>query len=258
MAYQSYLTAANLSGQLNGIECSFADKIIADIGTGLGILPHLLQEKNPSKIIAVDVDKNSLNAAHSLSGAKNTGYVNGDANKLPLKDCIFDAIFVRYVFQHVNLSPIFISEIKRTTKNGGLLIIIDIEEDMNIFYPDLPESSKKLFKVYSEYQKIKGGDRFISKKIPAFLSSAGFKDIKIKPFTYVFFKNGSENSASEALKNAFLLLQGELELVKQELLEKKMIGPVEFHKGLNDYFKFLNSDCDLLISKSEFLITCRK
>jgi len=258
MAYQSYLTAPPLLYQLNSLGYSFAGKTVADVGTGLGILPYLLRDKNISKIIGIDLDKNFLNAARYLTHAENTGYINADGRNMPVKDCAFDAVFARYVFQHVNLSGIFLSEIKRIMKDGGLLVIIDIEDDMNIFYPDLPESSRKLFEIYSEYQKLKGGDRSISKKLPGFLLSGGFKDIEIKPYTKAFFKGGCESPDSGALKNAFLLVQNELELVKDDLMRRKLIGPVEFHKGLNDYFKFLNLEDNLLISKTEFLITCKK
>lgn len=258
MALQSYLTVPLLFEQLSSIDYSFSGKTVADIGTGLGILVHLLKDKNPSKIIGVDLDKNSLNVASRLTQSKNTGYINANGCNMPFKDSTFDSVFVRYVFQHINLSDDFISEIKRIMKDGGILAIMDIEEDLNVFYPDLPDSSKKLFGIYSEYQKLKGGDRFISKKIPAFLSSCGFSEIEIKPCPFVFFKSKDCESGSAAFKNAFLLLQNELELVKDNLLTEKLISPIEFHKGLNDYFKFLNSENKLLISKTEFLIVCKK
>jgi ubiquinone/menaquinone biosynthesis C-methylase UbiE len=258
MAYQSYLTAPHLLHQINSLDYPFDGKSVADIGTGVGILPYLLKERNLSKIIGIDLAQDFLKAARYLNNAENTAYINADGRNIPVKDSVFDAVFVRYVFQHVSLSDIFLSEIKRIIKDGGLLIIADIEDDMNIFYPDLPESSKKLFRIYSEYQKLKGGDRLISKKLPAFLLSCGFKDIKIIPFTFVFFKGSEGSSSPEALKNAFLLVQNELEIVKNDILSRKLIASIEFHKGLNDYFKFLNLKDDLLISKTEFLITCKK
>jgi ubiquinone/menaquinone biosynthesis C-methylase UbiE len=258
MALQSYLTAPHLFEQLNSIDYSFSGKTVADIGTGLGVLLHLLKDKNPSKIIGIDIDKNSLNAASRLTRSKNTGYINANGCNMPFKDSTFDAVFARYVFQHVNLSDDFLSEIKRIIKDGGILAIMDIEDDLNVFYPDLPDSSKKLFRIYSEYQKLKGGDRYISKKLPAFLSSCGFGEIEIKPYTFVFFKSKDRGPGPTVLKNAFLLVQNELELVKDNLLTEELISPIEFHKGLNDYFKFINLENNLLISKTEFLITCKK
>ncbi len=258
MAFQSYLTAPHLFGQLNGLNYSFAGKTVADIGTGLGILAYLLKDKNALKIVGIDINKSFLKAARHLIKDKNTGFINANGFKIPVKDCIFDIVFARYVFQHINLSGDFISEIKRVLKPGGLLAVIDIEDDLNISYPDLPESTKNLFRIYSEYQKEQGGDRFISKKIPAFLSSAGFEDIELNPCTAVFFKGKDDGLNSAALKNAFLLVQNELGLVKKNLLDDKFIGPAEFHKGLNDYFKFLNMENNLFISKTEFIITCKK
>jgi len=258
MAFQSYLTAPRLFRQLNDTGYSFADKTVADIGTGLGILPYLLRNENALNIIGIDIDRNSLMAALSTTRAENIGFINADGHNMPVKNSTFDIIFLRYIFQHVNLSACFLSEIKRTMKDGATLVAIDIDDSLNVFYPDLPDSSKKLFKAYSEYQNLEGGDRFISKKLPAFFSSAGFSEIKVKPYATVFFKEKDDRCHFQALKNAFLLVQNELEIIKNELFNKKLIGRLEFHKGLNDYFKFLNSEDNLFISKTEFLIMCKK
>lgn len=258
MAFQSYLTAPFLLRQLNALEYSFAGKIIGDAGTGLGILPCLLKDKNPLKIVGIDLDRSFLKTAGNLTHSENTAYINADIRRMPLKDNIFDAIFARYVFQHLNLSNIFLSEIKRTMKDGGLLVIADIEDDLTVYYPEPPDSSKKLFAAYSNYQMLSGGDRLISKKLPAFLSSVGFNDIKIKNFAQTFFKNGRVSDCAETLKNAFLLLQNELELVKENFFKEKLITPTEYHRGLNDYYKFLISEDYIFISKTDFLITCVK
>ncbi len=259
IAFQSYLTAPFLLRQVNELEYSFTGKIICDAGTGLGILPCVLKEKNPLKIIAFDLDAGSLKTAAAINGSANTSYINADVRSMPFKAEIFDAIFARYVFQHINISPPFLSEIKRTLKYGGLLILIDIEDDMTLYYPEPTDNSKKLFNAYSRYQALNGGDRNISKKLPSFLSSGGFCDIKIKPFTQIFFKRKNDYGSAGQIKNAFLLLQNEFETVKKNLFEKKMITPPEYHIGLNDYYKFLNSEKeDILVSKTDFLITCVK
>ena len=260
IAFQSFLTAPFLLRQISELEYSFTGKIICDAGTGLGILPCILKEKNPLKIIGLDSDAGSLKTAAALGGnAANTSYINADIRSMPFRAEIFDAIFARYVFQHTNLSASFLSETKRTLKYGGLLILIDIEDDMTLHYPEPTGNSKRLFNAYSRYQALNGGDRNISKKLPSFLSSGGFCDIKIKPFTQIFFKRKNDYGSAGQIKNAFLLLQNEFESIKKNLFEKKMITPSEYHIGLNDYYKFLNSEKeDILISKTDFLITCVK
>ncbi len=260
IAFQSFLTAPFLLSQISELEYSFAGKTICDAGTGLGILPCILKEKNPLKIIGLDSDAVSLKTAAALGGnASNTSYIKADVRSMPFKAEIFDAIFARYVFQHTNLSASFLSEIKRTLKYGGLLILIDIEDDMTLHYPEPTDNSKKLFSAYSRYQALNGGDRNISKKLPSFLSSGGFCDIKIKPFTQIFFKRKNDYDSTGQIKNAFLLLQNEFESIKKNLFEKDIMTPSEYHAGLNDYYKFLNSEKeDILISKTDFLITCVK
>jgi len=188
LAFQSYLTAPYLFQQLKSLPYSFSNKVVADIGTGLGVLPCLLKDNNAEKIVGIDFDIELLNVAYSLNENKNTSFLCANGFNIPIRNAVFDIVFVRYVFQHTNLSADFLVEIKRIMKDGGTLVIIDIDDELNLFYPDLPDTSKKLFKIYSEYQRIKGGDRFISKKLPSFLSAGGFKDIEIKPYTATFFK----------------------------------------------------------------------
>lgn len=258
LAFQSYLTAPYLFRQLNSIPCNFDSKVVADIGTGLGILPCLLKDKNAEKIVGIDFDKELLNATSSLIRDENISFLCADGFNIPVKDAVFDIVFLRYVFQHTNLSTDFLAEIKRIMKDGGMLVVIDIDDELNLFYPDLPETSENLFKAYSEYQKIKGGDRSVSKKLPSFLSDGGFKDIEIKPYTSTFFNKEHEGFNAAVLKNVFLLLQNELELAKDNLFSEKLISAVAFHKGLNDYFKFLNSEDNLFVSKTEFMTIGKK
>lgn len=258
LAFQSYLTSHSLQRQLDGISYNFDDKIVADIGTGLGILPCLLKNRKAEKIIGIDVGKELLSAGSSLMKDNNACFICADGFNMPFKDASFDAVFIRYVFQHVNLSNNFLTEVKRVMKDDGILIIIDIDDELNLFYPDLPKRSENLFKIYSEYQKLKGGDRFISKKLPSFLSANGFRDIKVKPYTTTFFSKKDNDFNFSGLKDAFLLIQNELELVKNDLFREKLIGMAEFHKGLNDYFNFLNSKDDLFVSKTEFVIAGKK
>ena len=256
MALQSYLTAPYLFRQIKEACGSCADKSIADIGSGIGMLPHILENEKYSRIVSADLDINFLNAAKKLTASRGpSAFINADGAHLPFLDSVFDLVFVRYVFQHVGLSEDFISELRRIIKTGGKLVIMDIEENLNVFYPGLPESSKNLFKKYSEYQELKGGDRNISIKLPAFLSRNGFGGITVKPYSDVFFgEEGREDLNAAALKNVFLLIQNELELVKERLIERKLMSLVDFHKGLNDYFRFLNSGKNLFVSKTEFLI----
>ncbi len=258
LAFQSYLTSPYLFRQLNSQSLCFDNRIVADIGTGIGILPYLLKDKNAEKIIGIDTDKELLNTANSLTEDKNLYFICANGFNIPVKDSVFDIIFIRYVLQHINLSGDFLIEVKRVMKDDGILVIIDIDDELNLFYPDLPKSSKNLFKIYSEYQKLKGGDRFISRKLPSFLATNGFRDIEAKPYTTTFFKEKDNGFNFSGVSNAFLLIQNELELVKNDLFNERLIGVVEFHKGLNDYFNFLNSTDDLFVSKTEFVITGKK
>lgn len=258
IALQSHLTASYLAKQIKDSGCFDGPKTIADIGAGLGLLRYVLDDAENSRIINVDIDKHVLNAAKdSQSAPLKTAFINAGGSALPFREGIFDLVFARYVFQHTGLSDVFAAEINRTLRHGGTLAVIDIEDDLNVFYPALPESSRKLFQKYSEYQAARGGDRNISKKLPSFFLNNGFKEIAVLPYTVVFFVE-KPNDDAPSINSVFLLMQQELELVKEELVRRNLINYVEFHKGVNDYYKFLQSGNNLFVSRTEFLITCRK
>lgn len=254
MAFQSYLTLPHLFKQLNDLNLSFDNKIVLDLGSGSGVIPCLINERNPKRILAVDTDLEIMSSGLFLSEDKRVNFICGNGFNIPLRDNSVDLVFARYVFQHVNVAPDFLNEIKRVLKPGGRLVIIDIDDGLNLFYPVLPEYSRKLFEVYCDYQKLNGGDRFISRKLPSFFSGNGFAEISVKPYTTTYFKTGASNFNYGEIKTPFLLIQKELGLVMEDIVNKKLMRASEFHKGLNDFYIFLTSPEPLFVSKTEFVI----
>lgn len=255
LSFQSYLTASCVVNQLNNLEINYKDKIVGDIGTGVGIIPCILQDSPIKNIIGIDLDLELLIPAKSVAKNNKINFICASGFDIPIKENFFDLLFIRYVFQHTNLLKNIIKEIKRVLKPEGILIVIDIDDGFNVFYPELPENSRKLFKAYSEYQTMRGGDRSIARKIPSFLSENGFEDVALKPYTSSFFKKEGLGFDYSQLAIPFLLLQKELELIKNEIFDLKLLRAIEFHRGINDFYRFLNSSDSLFASKTEFIIT---
>ena len=268
LALQSCYTANFLLQELNSLaypkNCN-ADTMsntytMIDVGTGLGIIPLILNsQKIYYNYICVDIDNNSLKIAKQLFEEKHFSLVCADVYAMPFKDPIADILFARYVLQHINRIDLFLLELKKIMKTNSKIVIIDIEDDLNIFYPELPPETTKVFESYEKFQKQCGGDRSISKKLSYFLSKSGFRNVEIKPFTSTFFASKEDYpDYFKQIKNSFLLLSSELELIKDKLFKNKLISPTDFHKGLNSYLNYLNYSDSIFMSKTEFLITAMK
>ena len=190
LALQSCYTANFLLHELNSISypenCN--DGTAVDVGTGLGIIPLILNsQRKYRKYIGIDIDNKGLTIAERLFEENNFNPICADVYAMPLKNSISDILFARYVLQHVSCIELFLSELKKIMKTDSKIVIIDVEDDMNVFYPELPPETKSVFESYEKFQKQCGGDRNISKKLPYLLFQAGFKNVEIKPFTSTFF-----------------------------------------------------------------------
>ena len=262
LALQSCHTANFLLHELNSIShpenCNNGTAV--DIGTGLGIIPLILHSQGKyHNYIGIDIDNKGLMIAKRLFEENNFNPICADVYAMPLKNAISDILFARYVLQHVSRIEFFLSELKKIMKTDSKIVIIDVEDDMNVFYPELPPETKNVFASYEKFQKQCGGDRNISKKLPYFLFQTGFKNVEIKPFTSTFFVSKKYcRDYFKQTKDAFLALSTELELVKDELFKHKFISPSDFHRGLNSCLVYLNSSDSIFISRTEFLITAMK
>jgi len=62
-------------------------------------------------------------------------------------------------------------------KPDGTVCIVDIDDDWLLLYPE-PAELKSFISRSVEAQKADGGDRHAGRRLPAYLSSAGLKDVK--------------------------------------------------------------------------------
>jgi C_GCAxxG_C_C family probable redox protein len=105
------------------------DTIVADIGAGSGFMTEGLVGKGLS-VIAVDQSELMLQEMHKR--LKDTGlkiyYRVGEAHQLPIERDSVDYVFANMYLHHVNNPLESILEMQRILKNGGKLIITDLDE----------------------------------------------------------------------------------------------------------------------------------
>ena len=92
-------------------------KIILDAGCGPGIFSKALAGEN--EVIGLDFSLTMLKLARTCDLTA----VQGDVTVLPFKDNTFDVIYCTEVLQYLNTPDELLTEIMRTLKKGGNLLI---------------------------------------------------------------------------------------------------------------------------------------
>lgn len=178
----------------------FSPQNILDVATGTGDFAIMAAQKiKPKHILGIDLSEGMLNVAREKIANKQLGKIvevkKENCLNLSLDDNTFDAVMVAYgVRNFANLDK-GLSEMCRVMKKGGHLVIIELTSPthfpMNI-----------LFSIYSRFvmpmvgyffSKDKKAYQYLPETMAAFpkskemkniLEKAGFKDIKIRRFTF--------------------------------------------------------------------------
>jgi len=120
-----------------------SDSKVLDICCGTGDIAIYIGKnivKN-GKVIGIDFSENMLAIAKGKSlGLKNIEFMLGDALNLPFKDDEFDASFISFGLRNLTDIEKGLSEMKRVTKQGGLVVNIDTGKPKGFF--------KLLFNLY--------------------------------------------------------------------------------------------------------------
>jgi ubiquinone/menaquinone biosynthesis C-methylase UbiE len=92
---------------------------ILDLGSGEGGTSVVLSEKN--SVLSLDISFIRLQRQMQNFGEVSFLQVNADARHLPLPDLFFDVIIVQDVIEHLIDIDLFIEELKRVLKPGGVI-----------------------------------------------------------------------------------------------------------------------------------------
>jgi SAM-dependent methyltransferase len=100
---------------------------VLDLGCGEGRHVHGVHMLEGVNVVGLDIDRRSLVKGRDglamirqWSGGGATGFVEGDAYRLPFADGAFDAVICSEVLEHLHLYDDVLVEIRRVLKAGGL------------------------------------------------------------------------------------------------------------------------------------------
>lgn len=103
------------------------DLVVADIGTGTGILAIELARLG-ARVIAIDHSSRMLDAARSKTAAEpdlQIEFRHGEASRLPLDEGEVDAAFAHMVLQYLPSPSDAIAEMARVVKPRGTVVAVD-------------------------------------------------------------------------------------------------------------------------------------
>lgn len=129
-----------------GIGKIFRNKKVLDLGCGFGADSALLA-KFAKEVYAIDIEKYR---EWNVFKSNKIKFRVGESSKLPFADNTFDGVYLKDLLHHVKAVSESLSEIKRVTKPGGEIVILEGNRYNPFFY------------IYAT--KIQGHDHFTQKE----------------------------------------------------------------------------------------------
>lgn len=156
---------------------------IADVGCGYGASSLELAALRPAVVAGIDMDAEVLAVARSaaatvadrgvLPAGSSVTFEVGDAYDLPFPDRSVDAVFSRFVFQHLAEPGQAAAEIFRVLRPGGLACIVDVDDGLSISEPPPSGAFSRLAAALRAAQGGYGGDRHIGRRLAAMVDFHG-------------------------------------------------------------------------------------
>jgi ArsR family transcriptional regulator len=161
---QLFGSAAGLAPLLALIDAQWT---VADLGVGTGALAQTLAPF-AGRVIGVDRSEQMLGAsAHRLGTQANVELRRGELEALPIGNAEVDLAVLALVLHYVVDPPAVVREVHRVTKAGGRLLLLDMRR-----HDGGPWDTEEMGHVWPGFE---------TERVEAWLSEAGFVDVRVVP-----------------------------------------------------------------------------
>jgi ubiquinone/menaquinone biosynthesis C-methylase UbiE len=151
---------------------------VLDLGCGTGLISQgIARSLTSGSVIGIDRSPTMVATARSQAqGITNISFGVGNSENLDLPTASFDFVYARLLFQHLGDPQLTLREIQRVLKPGGIVCLVDVDDDWMMFYP--PVASMSAFqREFVRIQTQQGGDSQVGRKLGTYLAAAGFERI---------------------------------------------------------------------------------
>lgn len=161
---------------------------VLDLACGPGFISCELAKQTVSgHVTGVDISEELIAVAHQAKVSEkieNVSFSTGNVYELTLPENSFDFVYARFVFQHLEKPQLALANIRKVLKPGGILCVLDIDDNWTSFSPE-SDAFIKFIRKAGAGQKRKGGNRMIGSQLFGLLNAAGFKTVstRIHPLT---------------------------------------------------------------------------
>jgi len=161
---------------------------VLDLACGPGFIScELAQVVGSGTVTGVDISEELIFTAQQAKVSEkvqNVSFRIGNVYELDQPENAFDFVYARFLFQHLENPQLALKNILRVLKPGGILCVLDIDDNWTSFAPE-SDAFVKFIRKAGAGQKRKGGNRLIGSQLFGLLSDAGFKTVstKIRPIT---------------------------------------------------------------------------
>ena len=97
---------------------------VLDVGCGTGRFPLGIKASKKALICCLEPNIAMLKKAVEKDEPKGIWWVQGDGQKLPFRDTIFDCVYMTLVIHHIEDKELALQEIRRTLKKDGNCLIM--------------------------------------------------------------------------------------------------------------------------------------
>lgn len=169
---------------------------VLDMACGPGVVSGLMANMvGDGSVTGVDLSEHLLGEARDAAadaGLDNVRFQQANVYELDLPEAQFDFAYARFLFQHLEHPQKALAAASRVLKPGGVLAILDIDDDWLSLYPE-PETFTSFTRRAAEAQQSRGGDRHIGRKLGTLLTRAGYTEVGVEVTTVTSADLGMKN-----------------------------------------------------------------
>lgn len=153
---------------------------VLDIGCGTGAITAGIARLVGSKGCVVGIDRDTVlleTARQEHAAVSNLRFDVADGLSLPL-EVQFDVVTAARTLQWISAPEAALEQMKRATKPGGIVVVLDYNHERNWWEPEPPLEFRQFYKAFLDWRTTNNWDNRIADRLPDLFRSVGMADIQ--------------------------------------------------------------------------------